>query len=379
MTIYSTSKKSGTDAGRKRTRPLPFKVHRDMAANLSDQVADGLRQAILTGYYRKGEALPNLEEIAATLGVSLRIPREAIARLATENLVSPRPRLGCIVLGRRETLWRGRVLAIVSDFSEGSFHSSILIGELRRRLAASGYLLDTATVARRGGGKFDAAALDLALRERADFIFPLHCPAALHRRLDALGLPWATFERRSEGEIPSPFGDLSPFLHQCETTGVRRILLAGYGSLDFHREIQGTIEAAGIEVESIRIHTPDSATHLERLERSSMRFFLERFSQSRETWPDLIFWTDDFLAFGGLTALLELGVRIPGDVFAVTQANKGFAPVYPRSIARFEFDPVAAGRAAADNIIARLAGGEPGPLPFKYEYLPGQSFPKRRK
>ena len=122
----------------KARRPLPFRVYRNIAENLSDQVADGLRQAIMTGYYRKGEALPNLDEIAAALGVSLRIPREAIAKLAAESLVSPRPRLGCIVLGRRESLWRGRVLAITTDFAEGSFHSSVLLGELRRRLAAAG-------------------------------------------------------------------------------------------------------------------------------------------------------------------------------------------------------------------------------------------------
>ena len=174
--------------GSRKWRPLPFKVYRNIASNLSDQVADGLRQAILTGYYRKGEMLPKFTEIARTLGVSMRIPREAVAKLAAENLVSPRPRVGCVVLGRRESLWRGRVLAITSDYGEGSFHSSILLAEMRRRLAAAGYLLSTATVTRHGHSTCDMSGLDLALRERFDFIFPLHCPAALHRRLDALGL-----------------------------------------------------------------------------------------------------------------------------------------------------------------------------------------------
>ncbi len=373
--IMDTTKKTGS---RKR-RPLPFKVYRNITDNLSDQVADGLRQAILTGYYRKGEMLPKFTEIAHTLGVSMRIPREAVAKLAAENLVSPRPRVGCVVLGRRESLWRGRVLAITSDYGEGSFHSSILLAEMRRRLAAAGYLLSTATVTRHGHSTCDMSGLDLALRERFDFIFPLHCPAALHRRLDALGLPWAKLEHIENGEVPSCFGDLAPFLSQCAMMGVRKVMLAGYGSLDFHRDLESKLTDAGLEVESVRIHSADSPVHLERLERSSMRFFLERFAQPRETWPDLIFWTDDFLAFGGLTALLELGVRIPGDVYAVTQSNKGFAPVYPRTLTRFEFDPVAAGRAAADNIVDRLAGKTVGPIPFAYTYEIGESFPTSRR
>ena len=63
----------------------------------------------------------------------------------------------------------------------------------------------------------------------------------------------------------------------------------------------------------------------------------------------------------------------------MAQSNKGFSPVYPRSIARFEFDPVAAGRAAAENILARLAGNDPGPIPFAYSFVAGESFPKRRR
>ena len=81
-------------------KPVPFRINHNLAARLPDQVADGFRQAIVSGYYRKGDVLPRFADIAKTLGVSLRIPREAIAVLAAENLVSPRPRLGCMVLGR---------------------------------------------------------------------------------------------------------------------------------------------------------------------------------------------------------------------------------------------------------------------------------------
>ena len=64
--------------GSRKWRPLPFKVYRNITDNLSDQVADGLRQAILTGYYRKGKMLPKFTEMARTLGVSMR--RRATSR-----------------------------------------------------------------------------------------------------------------------------------------------------------------------------------------------------------------------------------------------------------------------------------------------------------
>ena len=357
-------------------RPLPFKVNRNLATNLSDQVADGLRQAIATGYYRKGDMLPKLSDIAQTLGVSIRIPREAVARLAMENLVSPRPRLGCVVLGAKEMLWKGHVLAIVSDSGEGSFYSSIMLGEMRRRFADAGYLFTVVTITRQRHVGCDMSYLDLVLRQRFDFIFPLHCPAVVYRHLEELGRRWATLEGRS-GESPNDsfLGDLTPFLEQCSVMRIRKVLLASYGSLDLFRDLRGKLVSAGLEVESHRAHSTNSSIYLELLERGSMRFFLRRFRRPKATWPQLVLFADDFLAFGGLTALQELGVRAPDDIYVVTLANRGFGPVYPRALTRFEFDPIETGRAATQNILSRLAGESVSPIRNIVTYQIGESFP----
>ena len=79
-------------------KAIPFKIDRNNQANLSTQLADGFRRAILTGYYRPGDQLPSFTEIALQLGVSIRTPREAMKRLVAENLVRSRSRIGCEVL-----------------------------------------------------------------------------------------------------------------------------------------------------------------------------------------------------------------------------------------------------------------------------------------
>ena len=358
------------------SRPLPFAVNRSLAKNLSDQVADGLRRAIASGFYRKGDVLPTLHELARALGTSLRVPREAVAMLAAENLVSPRPRVGSVVLGRRETLWKGQVLAVVPADLEGTYHAATLLGEMRRRFAAAGYLFLTETLDRRKGGTFDFAQLDLALQARLDFAFAFHCPHGVQRRIERAGVPLAAKNGDAGlGTSVESFGEMPTFLRQCSARGVRNVLLVGYGLGNLSNALRTQMVAAGLHVEPCQVKSRPGIGFLERLERGVMERLLDRFSRPRETWPDLVFWADDYFAVGGLAALQERGVRMPGDVYAVTLANKGLVPVYPRSLTRFEFDPVATGRAAAENILARIAGRDPGPILDVVSYITGESFP----
>lgn len=357
-------------------RPLPFAVNHGIAKNLSDQVADGLRRAIASGFYRKGDVLPTLHDLAGALGTSLRVPREAVARLAAENLVSPRPRVGSVVLGPRETLWKGQLLAVVPADLEGTYHAATLLGEMRRRLAAAGYLFLVETLDRRKGGAFDFARLDLALQARFDFAFAFHCPHAVQRRIRRAGVPLVAKDGDAGlGTSAASFGDMAAFFRQCAAVGVGRALLVGYGHGDLLDALRSRMAAAGLEVETCPVKIRPGTGFLERLERSGMARLLDRFARPRETWPDLVFWADDYLAVGGLAALQERGVAIPRDVYAVALANKGLVPVYPRSLTRFEFDPAETGRVAAENILARMDGRDPGPIPDVVSYVAGESFP----
>lgn len=353
---------------------LPFSLDRKMAAPLSVQMAEGLRAAIMSGFYRDGEVLPTIHEFARLLGTSVRVPREAITALASEGLLKPRRRIGCIVVGRGSTVWRGRILAVMPADREGGYHAVTLLGEMRRVFTAEGYLFDVVALPRHANGVLNGALLDLALQRNNDFVFSLFCPPHILRRLERAGVPFAMKESDSEDASAPPLGDLSPLMDQCRVSGIRRVFVAGIADRQILGPLHDAFRKAGLDVEQCVVRCDRGVGSLERLERKGMEMMLERFSRPRADWPQLVFWTDDFLAVGGLAGLSDLGVSIPRDVYAVTVANKGFVPVYPRSLSRFEFDPAATGRAAAAAILGRINGGRMAPVRDVVRYIPGDSF-----
>ena len=89
---------TGTYRGKYETRLPPITIDRYLKTSLSEQVAEGIRHAIQTGFYRPGDVLPPLGALTARLGISLRVARDAMRRLSCEKLVLSRPRVGCRVL-----------------------------------------------------------------------------------------------------------------------------------------------------------------------------------------------------------------------------------------------------------------------------------------
>ena len=77
------------------------------------QLAGALRNAIDTGYYRPGDVLPPVRDLAHLLDLSKGIAEQAIAHLREEGLISPRPRIGSVVCEKNRPLWKGQILIIV--------------------------------------------------------------------------------------------------------------------------------------------------------------------------------------------------------------------------------------------------------------------------
>ena len=157
----------------------------------------------------------------------------------------------------------------------------------------------------------------------------------------------------------------------CRKAGVRRVLFSGYGRYESELELFRT---AGFEVESLPVWPPNRIGYLEETERTALEVFRARFAEGKIR-PDLIYFADDYIARGGLTALLSLGVRVPDEVRVVAYANKGFVPVFPVSLARIENDPVEIGAHTAEAVISKLEGRTSDVLPAKPRLVAGDSFP----
>ena len=91
--------------------------------------------------------------------------------------------------------------------------------------------------------------------------------------------------------------------------------------------------------------------------------------------PDLVIFTDDHVAFGGLLALALRGVKVPGDTSVITLSNRGAASVWPQSLARIEIDPLADGKALADYAVAKIEGHPAQEVSWRTRFIPGETFP----
>jgi len=355
-------------------KPVPFKIDRNVRTNLPEQVAEGFRQAILSGYYKAGDVLPARDEIARALSISVRVPREAVAILADESYVRPRRGVGCTVLPRKDTLWKGRVLIVLRIGCEGSYSNAILLSEVRRRLAAAGYQYTCVTVDLKSRGRsYDLAPVETALRQPTDLVLAIYPSPQIIRflesRCDYLGYGGQTPPERLVGgfELETV---REGFLALCRAKDVRRVLYLGYARSG--PEI-ARFRKAGFDVEDFTTWPEDGPGFLEKIEREAMAFVLRRFEGSQPL-PDLVYFADDYVARGGLTGLLARGVRVPDDVRVAIIANKGFTPVFPISLTRIENDPAAVGQRLAEAVCARLEARPIPPPPVTTRLLRGDSF-----
>ena len=95
----------------------------------------------------------------------------------------------------------------------------------------------------------------------------------------------------------------------------------------------------------------------------------------RKPRPALVFFSDDYIAMGGLMALAHHGLRIPRDIKVVSFANTGFGPVAPVSLTRLAMDPHRDGKNIASALVSYLQTGRFGStIVVRPDYIMGCSF-----
>ena len=339
---------------------VPFTIDRSQWGSLVDQMTDGLRRAIRTGFYRPGDRLPSVRELVAHFGVSNRVPVAAIKTLCEEGLVEAAPRNGCVVRHARMPHWKGHVMCIVpsGDFSYGIM---MMVERIRKVIFRANYLFTQVTVPRGKSGRLDMGVLDYHFRQPVDIAVLLDDDKGLCSRLTKAKIPFVCIGGECVGSCVGSIRydqetAFREFASWCRGCGVKRVVrvakMAGHW-----KHLAEILDDEGVEDEEWNLSPRRQGEgRLEILRDTAYHAFASCIAEGREWLPDAFVFTDDYLATGAVAALLEAGVRFPKDVRIATLANRGNHPVIPGAFGCFEFDPFTAGEMLADGVLAWLRG-----------------------
>ena len=363
----------------KSKKKLPFAINRSDARSLAAQVTDGLRTAIVDGYYAPGDTLPTSRDLAPMLGVSRIVTIAALERLAAEGYTVSRPRIGSVVRDRGAKRWLGHVVLVRASLHIGYFQS-VMSETLRNSLNEAGYLFTlTATIYDAAAGKSDFSPIDAALSRSVDLVLVMSGWDRLHAHLTKSGKPLAFISYSDPGRIgvgttyfdmTAAVGDLAA---ACKARGIRRAVVMDY--YHEHSEAEDILASVGIETtrQSLGPIVPDAS--LMDIERAGFEGFRRLIGAGRIDRDTLYYFEDDYVARGALMAMALAGLHAPDDLRVATLANAGFLPTYDCDLARVEIDPVTAGKAAAADALAFLRTGHyPDGNVAAYRFVQGETL-----
>ncbi len=365
--------------GKNSYKKPPFSLDLERRGDLTAQISSALRKAIETGYYRAGDVLPPVRDLALLLGVSPCIAARALAAIRDEGLVSPRPRIGSVVCPKDRPLWKGHVVLVAPPEIDSPMDNAVRT-VLRDTLTAAGYITTSVTVASTRPNRYDDfALLDTILRQQTDLVVQLHDQENIARWLSKRGVPFVRF---TTGDFRTPHcvglvrRDVSlalpELMEHCRETGVKDAMFV----YSFPRLAR--VEA--LKGEGIRVTTwraPASLKHGLGFELATWAAgaFSARLAKGRDWLPDLLIFVDDHLATGALMALGVAGIRIPEDVRVATWANKNYGPVFVKPLTRIEMDNAAIGAKIAGCVLEYLKSGKfPEGIVLGPRYVRGETF-----
>ena len=347
---------------------------------LSEKLAERIRRAIAVGVCRPGDVLPTIREFASRLGTSIKVPEAALRRLADEGLVRSRPRLGSVVLGSEQFHWRGQVL-IVAPSGNYVYLNAMIVGALRARLSAAGYLVTVVSSLRSVPGVSpDRRSLQYALRDPVSLVVSMFEHELVLDTLVESGVPYVTVGGRTVrakgciGCIPSSLRpSVSAFVDQCASRRVRRVAVACQQRARVG-DVSRQIAAAGLEAVPIVTDVAKDFARPEGVERGALATFARLFA-TRGPKSDVYLILDDFVCSGAVTAMLEAGLSSPRDVKIVTLSNKGYGPVYSKPFTRLEVDHERFSRVISEAVLEYLSGRVfPKGLQLSPDYVEGETF-----
>jgi DNA-binding LacI/PurR family transcriptional regulator len=326
---------------------------------LAERVAQEMRERLLKPL-RPGGRLPSVRELAAELGVCVETVRAAQRLLADRGELEIRHGSGAYPPGRKAE----RCVGIVSELDLLHPRTSAFFPAVVRRLrcffAASHvrtefYMGESQPGERRERPTCGRLAADVAAG-RLDGIVVVSAPEtdSWRRFLDRLPAPFVGAGSPYVAGL-DPFSLIRLGLRSLAAQGGRRVAILGWAERNTVDDAALASAAAEVGLET----RPGWIRHglHPQLCGAGWEEFREIWTACREK-PDCLLATDDVLFAEATVAILEMGLRIPGQLRIAAHANAGAEPRVPFPLTLLRVDP-AWGADQYGEMLVRLMDGQP--------------------
>ena len=352
----------------------------------SDRIAAALAADLRDGLFRAGEPLPPVDELRSRFGAGEYAVRRAVKRLAESGVVTVKRHVGAVATGNACLAWRGRV-AFVAVGAMGSYFQHMMAIEFSRRFESAGWQFLLVQPENAKDGSLDLSQLSRHVANGIDFVVGLFGEKQIAEQLDRAGVPYVVLNGFTR-DFPNARavireesrGCFAALIEALRRRGARRIV-----EFDMSRSIDRTFKRqlfeAGISVERVMCKWDNERKWtLGDLKACGHRTVADYFADTRRRArpPDVVLFDDDYLAAGGVPALLEAGFRIPADIGLVCHANRGNELALGVSVARFVNDPVSYADAVATYVLAQLDGRRAAVPKVAWRFVDGESLGRRR-
>ena len=353
-----------------------------MKLNKSDKIAAILRGELIGGRYRKDVPLPSVEALRKRFTVGEYAVRHALQKLRDEGLISLKQGIGPVSTGIAECSWKGRIALITVDTSASYFRQKLAI-QLARRFRDAGWDFVPIFIDQAKDGSMDVSQIKRSAATGLDFAILITDQSQVAEVCDGLSLPYVVLNGYMH-DSPNARAVVRENFRKCFADLVRALRERKVKTLlEFDierlmdRSFKNQLFEAGIDVRRVLCKWDNhSVWTLSDVKSCGYRAVADFFAEEshRTHLPDAILFDDDYLATGGIVALLECGLRIPKDVKLVTYSNSGNEPVAGVTLARVEADPVSYGDTVTAYVLKLLAGRRVAPPRISWRFIPGESL-----
>lgn len=353
-------------------------VNRSSSVNLSDQVASRLREAIQSGALPAGDRLPRVRELADQFGVSYRVANRAVQALASEGLLEVRRRTGISVAASPMRCWRAHALWVTPSVQ--SYYFATRQDALLAHLAGANIRTSVLSLPHAEANEMLDHFCAILDTQHISVVVSSHLHPGFIAECARRNVPLVAHRKGPEDQaagllVTSVQAALQDLAQHCRDLGVTRsAVLARLPQQCVAAE--SAFAAAGVALATIPTtpHWQEGGVgNLEQTEYLGYEAVNRLIRDDR--LPELLYVTDDHVARGCLTALLQHGLRVPQDIQFVLHGNRRHLPVFGRPFTRIENDPVAAGDTLAALALAVLERPQATPhieeVPARF--IPGET------